>query len=98
MKLGRNDPCHCNSGRKYKHCHYEEDRIAEAEALRAAAEKRAAELAVAEEDGEGSDAAPAKPTDKGSRFLRESSRGSRGQAGASAGRTPRATRGSQRGS
>ena len=20
-KLGRNDPCHCNSGKKYKHCH-----------------------------------------------------------------------------
>lgn len=21
MKLGRNDPCHCGSGKKYKHCH-----------------------------------------------------------------------------
>lgn len=21
IKLGRNDPCHCGSGRKYKHCH-----------------------------------------------------------------------------
>lgn len=21
-KLGRNDPCHCGSGRKYKHCHW----------------------------------------------------------------------------
>ncbi len=21
-KLGRNDPCHCGSGKKYKHCHY----------------------------------------------------------------------------
>jgi preprotein translocase subunit SecA len=20
-KLGRNDPCHCGSGKKYKHCH-----------------------------------------------------------------------------
>lgn len=20
MKLGRNDPCHCGSGKKYKHC------------------------------------------------------------------------------
>lgn len=20
-KIGRNDPCHCGSGRKYKHCH-----------------------------------------------------------------------------
>ena len=25
-KLGRNDPCWCGSGRKYKHCHWREDR------------------------------------------------------------------------
>jgi len=25
-KLGRNDPCWCGSGKKYKHCHYKEDR------------------------------------------------------------------------
>ncbi len=25
MKLGRNDPCHCGSGKKYKHCCYEKD-------------------------------------------------------------------------
>ena len=24
--LGRNDPCHCGSGRKYKHCHLQQDR------------------------------------------------------------------------
>ncbi len=24
-KLGRNDPCHCGSGKKYKHCHYRVD-------------------------------------------------------------------------
>lgn len=24
--IGRNDPCHCGSGKKYKHCHYREDR------------------------------------------------------------------------
>ena len=24
-RLGRNDPCHCGSGKKYKHCHYRED-------------------------------------------------------------------------
>ncbi len=23
---GRNDPCHCGSGKKYKHCHLEADR------------------------------------------------------------------------
>src|SRR5579884_1930759 len=25
-RIGRNDPCHCGSGKKYKHCHYESDR------------------------------------------------------------------------
>ncbi len=25
-KPSRNEPCHCGSGRKYKHCHLEEDR------------------------------------------------------------------------
>lgn len=25
VKLGRNDPCHCGSGKKYKHCHLDED-------------------------------------------------------------------------
>ena len=29
-KLGRNEPCHCGSGKKYKSCHYAEDRAAEA--------------------------------------------------------------------
>jgi hypothetical protein len=24
-KLGRNDPCHCGSGKKYKHCCLEKD-------------------------------------------------------------------------
>ena len=25
IKLGRNDPCWCGSGKKYKHCHLEAD-------------------------------------------------------------------------
>ncbi|TVR22541.1 MAG: preprotein translocase subunit SecA [Anaerolineaceae bacterium] len=29
-KPGRNDPCHCGSGKKYKHCHYKADKQAEA--------------------------------------------------------------------
>ncbi len=24
--LGRNEPCWCGSGKKYKHCHYADDR------------------------------------------------------------------------
>jgi preprotein translocase subunit SecA len=27
-RLGRNDPCWCGSGKKYKHCHYQADRMA----------------------------------------------------------------------
>ena len=26
QKIGRNDPCHCGSGKKYKHCHMKQDR------------------------------------------------------------------------
>ena len=29
MRPGRNDPCHCGSGKKYKHCHLEADSAAE---------------------------------------------------------------------
>jgi preprotein translocase subunit SecA len=25
-KIGRNDPCWCGSGKKYKHCHMKQDR------------------------------------------------------------------------
>ena len=42
-KLGRNDPCPCGSGKKYKHCCLEQDRAAElapAIALRFALEAR----------------------------------------------------------
>jgi hypothetical protein len=31
QKIGRNDPCHCGSGRKYKHCHMRADLEAERE-------------------------------------------------------------------
>jgi hypothetical protein len=34
--LGRNDPCHCGSGRKYKQCHLDQDEAA-ARAARAEA-------------------------------------------------------------
>ena len=30
--LGRNDPCHCGSGKKYKQCHLAADEAAEREA------------------------------------------------------------------
>lgn len=71
MKLGRNDPCHCGSGQKYKKCHESADdtaartELAALAAARAAAAKEAA--AQAEADAEKSDAeskAAGKPTPK----------------------------------
>jgi len=41
--LGRNDPCHCGSGKKYKHCHLDKDEAA----ARAARAKQAEEPAAA---------------------------------------------------
>ena len=48
---GRNEPCHCGSGRKYKQCHLQEDEAADRAARAAAAasaEAAAAEAAPAE--------------------------------------------------
>ena len=53
---GRNDPCHCGSGRKYKQCHLEKDEAARRKA-------RAKEQA---EGGEAAAAAPAADAPKSS--------------------------------
>ena len=45
MKIGRNDPCHCGSGEKYKKCHAAKDTAASFAELAA----RNAELARARE-------------------------------------------------
>jgi SEC-C motif-containing protein len=42
---GRNEPCHCGSGRKYKHCHLEKDEAEEAAARAKAAADAAAQPA-----------------------------------------------------
>lgn len=93
MKLGRNDPCHCGSGRKYKHCHYDQDRAAEADELRRAEEERAAAAAAEKDQAESEDgdarpdgsagkaaaraASTGRPKPGGSRFMRDSSHGGR---------------------
>ena len=62
MKLGRNDPCHCGSGEKYKKCHLEKDEAANTAMLVAEATKRreAAEAAEAEaQEKAKTDGAPA---------------------------------------
>ncbi len=55
--LGRNDPCHCGSGKKYKNCHLAKDEEAARKARAKAAE--AAPAPAAAEEGAG--AAAAKP-------------------------------------
>jgi hypothetical protein len=41
-ELGRNDPCHCGSGKKYKKCCSDKDRAERSAAAAASAAKRAA--------------------------------------------------------
>ncbi len=54
MKLGRNDPCHCGSGNKYKKCCEEKDQAARSAELAAQQAARAAQAAAAAaEAGEG---------------------------------------------
>ena len=36
--LGRNDPCHCGSGKKYKQCHLAQDEAADRDARAKAAD------------------------------------------------------------
>ena len=67
MKIGRNDPCHCGSGQKYKKCHLPKDDAAKSAELAAAAaaaavaakEKADEEAEAADKEGEGGAAAAA---------------------------------------
>jgi tetratricopeptide (TPR) repeat protein len=53
-KIGRNDPCHCGSGKKYKRCCLEEDQEGERFVREATAAALAAEQAEEDEFYEGS--------------------------------------------
>jgi tetratricopeptide (TPR) repeat protein len=55
IKTGRNDPCHCGSGKKYKRCCLQKDQIAESAALALAAAARAAEAAQHDHNHDGCD-------------------------------------------
>lgn len=54
-KLGRNDPCHCGSGQKYKKCHLATDDAAKSAELAATAAAAAA-AAKAQADAEAEEA------------------------------------------
>ena len=58
MKIGRNDPCHCGSGEKYKKCHAAKDSEASFSELAA----RNAELAKAREAAQAEAEAAAEKT------------------------------------
>ena len=66
---GRNDPCHCGSGKKYKRCCLAKDQEAERETRAKLAEETAKEAATpSDEDQSKSDAAepqqPKRPTEQ----------------------------------
>ena len=91
MKVGRNDPCPCGSGKKYKHCCYAKDSAKQAEEAAAAA-KAADEARSAESDEEGKPA----PDDPHS-HRKDRSRFEGETKGRSNAFNPRQNRGSQRG-
>jgi hypothetical protein len=52
MKIGRNDPCHCGSGQKYKKCGLAKDEAAKSAELAAAAAQAAQAAAAAGDEAE----------------------------------------------
>ncbi|ANM29668.1 hypothetical protein ABI59_08860 [Acidobacteria bacterium Mor1] len=58
--LGRNDKCHCDSGKKYKQCHMKADEAARREA-RAKQAEEAAKAAESEEPRDGQESEARKP-------------------------------------
>jgi hypothetical protein len=51
MKIGRNEPCHCGSGLKYKRCCAGKDEEARSAELQALAAEREAAAKVADSEG-----------------------------------------------
>jgi hypothetical protein len=69
MKLGRNDPCRCGSGQKYKKCCLPKDDAAQSAefAKAAAAAAEAAKVAEAEAEAEGEESPGAAKVTAGTR-------------------------------
>lgn len=91
MKVGRNDPCPCGSGKKYKHCCYAKDSV----------KHEAPEPAEPEEtpsDEAGEEHAEAHLHKKQTSRHKDRSRFQEDPRGGNRGFTPRVTRGAQRGS
>jgi hypothetical protein len=89
MEIGRNDACHCGSGKKYKKCHLEKDEVAnrkerEKAALNAA--KVAAASAAADEGKDKKDTHSRPPENRSGFFQKMAGR--MGFAGSQQRRTP----------
>lgn len=99
MKLGRNDPCHCGSGKKYKHCCYatdnapHEDRVVVAapESERVDSDDRA------DNDEGASEGSASKPSNSASDREKGRERFHGSGKGKNVNFTPRVFRGAQRG-
>lgn len=93
MKIGRNDPCHCGSGKKYKHCCYAKDSV----------KHEAPEEVVDEADAaseEATDTAPANAPDAAAKKREPHDHGRgrfHGSSRSGGSFSPRVFRGSQRG-
>ncbi|TVQ23548.1 MAG: gamma-glutamyl-gamma-aminobutyrate hydrolase family protein [Spirochaetaceae bacterium] len=100
MKVSRNDPCPCGSGKKYKHCCYARDMEQRAQAAEAEAAKAAEEAAQAgpEADEAEPDADGAADDARRRDHQKDRSRFQGDNRGKSSSFRPRATRGAQRGS
>jgi hypothetical protein len=59
---GRNEPCHCGSGKKYKQCHLDKDEAADRAARAKAAEAAASPAEAASEGDAKPGAATARPS------------------------------------
>lgn len=83
--LGRNDPCHCGSGKKYKQCHLGQDEAAARESRQKAQAKAAeAEPAPASEAENSPRPGPSPAPRKGAQPWKRSSQNTRGFAKVSA--------------
>jgi SEC-C motif-containing protein len=73
--LGRNDPCHCGSGKKYKQCHLAQDEVQQRDARAKAAD---AVPEPAAEETAGKAAPSAVPRGKGQQPWKRTTQNTRG--------------------
>ncbi len=95
MKVGRNDPCPCGSGKKYKHCCYAKDSVKHEEPVVEAEPSAEAEAEAAEDEEQEGEHDKLKPPHRHNRGRARFQGDSRGGSHSF---KPRTTRSTQRGS